>query len=205
MSERQKQSQTADLTSSLPALAPSPSPLPLPSIADSASSTVSSSASSSASRSKLSSSNSLESKARRKKRGASSKAVAAVLADDALPLETKSESTVWKDEWRTDDFEVTNTDPEMEFCQLPEELAGLRTFIRTHEEAADAIFDLDVLQCRHIIVYDGSLELIRHLELAQVARPHSQLQIFYLVYEDSAEEQRLLNAVNREKDAFEVK
>lgn len=58
---------------------------------------------------------------------------------------------------------------------------------------------------RHVIMYDADLEAIRRLELYQalVVAPQS-LKIYFFIYDASAEEQRYLSTLRKEKDAFDM-
>lgn len=63
---------------------------------------------------------------------------------------------------------------------------------------------LENLKPRWIILYDPDLAFVRRIELYKAANEDvTELKVYFMVYEDSIEEQRYLSMVRREKDAFE--
>ncbi|KAJ1950726.1 DNA repair protein RAD16, partial [Dispira parvispora] len=66
--------------------------------------------------------------------------------------------------------------------------------------------DLGVLwetQPQFIIMYDPNPIFIRQVELYQALNPDRFIRVYFIVYDDSAEEQVYLTAVRKEKEAFE--
>ncbi|KAJ1967774.1 DNA repair protein RAD16 [Dimargaris xerosporica] len=54
-----------------------------------------------------------------------------------------------------------------------------------------------------VVLYDPNPMFIRQLELFQTTHPGHPLRVYFLVYENSVEEQLYLSAVRKEKDAYE--
>lgn len=56
---------------------------------------------------------------------------------------------------------------------------------------------------KHVIMFDPDVESIRRLEIYQATFiSPAQIKLYFLIYEESAEEQRYLTALRKEKDAF---
>ncbi|KAF4523777.1 hypothetical protein B566_EDAN009009 [Ephemera danica] len=55
----------------------------------------------------------------------------------------------------------------------------------------------------YIVMYDPNVSAIRQLEVFQARHPEIHLQVFFLIYGGSVEEQAYLTALRREKEAFE--
>lgn len=62
-----------------------------------------------------------------------------------------------------------------------------------------------LLSCepKYIILYDVNISTVREIEMYQATRAKEVLRVYFLMYEDSIDEQRYLTALRREKDAFE--
>ncbi|XP_076323334.1 LOW QUALITY PROTEIN: DNA repair endonuclease XPF-like [Tachypleus tridentatus] len=56
---------------------------------------------------------------------------------------------------------------------------------------------------KYIVMYDADMEVVRQLEVFQATRPQLSLHVYFLMYKDSAEEQRYLTTLRKEKEAFE--
>ncbi|XP_013776603.1 DNA repair endonuclease XPF-like [Limulus polyphemus] len=56
---------------------------------------------------------------------------------------------------------------------------------------------------KYIVMYDADVGVVRQLEIYQAFRPHLSVQVYLLMYQGSAEEQRYLTALRKEKEAFE--
>ncbi|KAJ1972663.1 DNA repair protein RAD16 [Dimargaris verticillata] len=54
-----------------------------------------------------------------------------------------------------------------------------------------------------VVLYDPNPMFIRQLEVFQTTHPGHPLRVYFLVYENSVEEQLYLSAVRKEKDAYE--
>lgn len=61
---------------------------------------------------------------------------------------------------------------------------------------------LDDLNPTYVILFDPNVPFIRQLEVFN-AENNQELQVYFLVYEESAEQQAYLNELSAEKDAFE--
>lgn len=59
------------------------------------------------------------------------------------------------------------------------------------------------LEPKYLILYDVNIATVREIEMYQATRAKEVLRVYFLVYEDSIDEQRYLTALRREKDAFE--
>ncbi|KAJ2336317.1 DNA repair protein RAD16 [Coemansia sp. RSA 2681] len=62
---------------------------------------------------------------------------------------------------------------------------------------------LTLLQPTHIILYDPDPAFIRQVEMYQ-ALGHALHQVYFMVYDNSIEEQRYLSAIRRERESFET-
>ncbi|KAJ2001132.1 DNA repair protein RAD16 [Coemansia thaxteri] len=62
---------------------------------------------------------------------------------------------------------------------------------------------LPAVQPTHIVMYDPDPAFIRQIELYQ-ARGFALNQVYFMVYDNSIEEQRYLSAIRREREAFET-
>ncbi|KAI9591455.1 hypothetical protein BDF19DRAFT_455072 [Syncephalis fuscata] len=74
--------------------------------------------------------------------------------------------------------------------------------IRPVTGSADAQLLKD-LQPRHIILYDPIPVLVRQVEIYQALYPEKAASVYFMLYENSVEEQRYLSDIRREKLAFE--
>ncbi|KAI9351789.1 hypothetical protein DFJ73DRAFT_830901 [Zopfochytrium polystomum] len=62
---------------------------------------------------------------------------------------------------------------------------------------------LESLAPRWVILYDVDVGFVRRLEVYQVTNPTVNLSVYFMVYDNSVEEQRYLSLLRKEKDAFE--
>lgn len=62
---------------------------------------------------------------------------------------------------------------------------------------------LESMQPQVVIIVDPSLSWIRTLELYKARHPSWPLRVYFLMFENSVEEQRYLTAIRQEKKAFE--
>lgn len=63
---------------------------------------------------------------------------------------------------------------------------------------------LHELKPRFIIMYDADMTFVRQVEVYQASNPDIPVLVYIMVYENSAEEQRYLTVLRREKEAFEM-
>ncbi|EDV23483.1 uncharacterized protein TRIADDRAFT_50503 [Trichoplax adhaerens] len=63
---------------------------------------------------------------------------------------------------------------------------------------------LTSLNPRFVILYDPELVFVRQLEVFKASRPGQQLRVYFTMYSSSAEEQKYLTALRKEKEAFET-
>lgn len=62
---------------------------------------------------------------------------------------------------------------------------------------------LHSVEPKYIILYDVNIATVREIEMYQATRAKEVLRVYFLMYEDSIDEQRYLTSLRREKDAFE--
>ncbi|KAI8904315.1 hypothetical protein EDD86DRAFT_194941 [Gorgonomyces haynaldii] len=55
----------------------------------------------------------------------------------------------------------------------------------------------------HIVLFEPDMGFIRRLELFKALHPERDMKVYFIVYEDSIEEQQYLATIRKEKDAFE--
>ncbi|KAJ3021532.1 hypothetical protein HKX48_008294 [Thoreauomyces humboldtii] len=62
---------------------------------------------------------------------------------------------------------------------------------------------LEDLRPDYVVMYDADLGFVRRCETYQAQNPDTQLRVYFLIYENSVEEQRYLSHLRKEKQAFE--
>ncbi|KAI8914895.1 hypothetical protein DFJ77DRAFT_463850 [Powellomyces hirtus] len=62
---------------------------------------------------------------------------------------------------------------------------------------------LEDLMPEYVVLYDPDLGFVRRVECYKALNPHRKLRVYFLVYENSVEEQRFLSMIRKEKAAFE--
>ncbi|NXA54825.1 XPF endonuclease, partial [Nothocercus julius] len=65
---------------------------------------------------------------------------------------------------------------------------------------------LQEVEPRYVVLYDAELSFVRQLEIYKASRPGKplrQVEVYFLIYGGSTEEQRYLTALRKEKEAFE--
>lgn len=62
---------------------------------------------------------------------------------------------------------------------------------------------LEAIHPKVIILYEPSAESVRAIEVFQSMCPEKELIVYFLVYEESIEEERYISSLKRETDAFE--
>ncbi|KAJ2384880.1 DNA repair protein RAD16 [Coemansia sp. RSA 2611] len=80
--------------------------------------------------------------------------------------------------------------------------ASETVLVRPYSTSGDSDF-LSLLQPTHIILYDPDPAFIRQVEMYQ-AQGHVLSQVYFMVYDNSIEEQRYLSAIRRERESFET-
>lgn len=63
---------------------------------------------------------------------------------------------------------------------------------------------LDEIMPKYIILYDPDVGFIRQLETYQALHPKIRLKIYFMLYEESVEEQQYLTVLNKENQAFDA-
>lgn len=62
---------------------------------------------------------------------------------------------------------------------------------------------LAAVEPKYVVLYDVNVATVREIEMYQATAATETLKVFFLMYEDSVDEQRYLTSLRREKDAFE--
>ncbi|KAI8825717.1 uncharacterized protein EV422DRAFT_563548 [Fimicolochytrium jonesii] len=62
---------------------------------------------------------------------------------------------------------------------------------------------LEDLRPEYVVMYDPDLGFVRRVECFKALNPSMNLNVYFMVYEDSVEEQRFLSGIRKEKSAFE--
>ncbi|RKP00956.1 hypothetical protein CXG81DRAFT_12593 [Caulochytrium protostelioides] len=63
---------------------------------------------------------------------------------------------------------------------------------------------LEALQPKYIIMYDVDMAFVRQVELYSARHPEQPVYVYFMVYDNSVEEQVYLSSIRREKQAFET-
>ena len=74
----------------------------------------------------------------------------------------------------------------------------------TRSQLGDRVSVLEEMQPDFVVLYEPSLEATREVEAYQAMHPERRVTVYYLVYQDSVEEQRYLSDLRRERDAFKA-
>ncbi|SAM07091.1 hypothetical protein [Absidia glauca] len=107
-----------------------------------------------------------------------------------------------------DDFEVDSIIATMELGEhdiLPtfeEVTAGSIVTIQCYENDVNEQV-LEDYQPRYIIMYDPNPAFIRRVEVYRAMNPSLQVRVYFMVYDNSVEEQKYLSLIRKEKEAFE--
>lgn len=62
---------------------------------------------------------------------------------------------------------------------------------------------LEDLRPRFVIMYDPDPAFVRRLEVYRALHPDIQVRVYFVIYENSIEEQNYLSLIRKEKEAFE--
>ncbi|KAI9307779.1 hypothetical protein BJ944DRAFT_261379 [Cunninghamella echinulata] len=62
---------------------------------------------------------------------------------------------------------------------------------------------LDDYKPRYIIMYDPDPSFIRRIEVYRASNPSLKVRVYFMVYDNSVEEQKYLSLIRKEKEAFE--
>lgn len=113
---------------------------------------------------------------------------------------------------RSEEKKKGNQDSEMEGSDMTEtETEGMEsppafpnTIFHPLKSAEFALQQLlHSVEPKYIILYDVNIATVREIEMYQATRAKEVLRVYFLMYEDSIDEQRYLTSLRREKDAFE--
>jgi len=72
----------------------------------------------------------------------------------------------------------------------------------THDAIASEV--LEELQPRYVVLFDPEPNFVRAIEVAQATRPSLQMHVYFMMQQDSVEEQRYRSALRNEREAFQV-
>jgi DNA excision repair protein ERCC-4 len=77
-------------------------------------------------------------------------------------------------------------------------------YIRSFNQSATDHSDmLDSIKPHYIILYAPSITMIRKIEIHKSLYPTQKIKVYFLIYDNSVEEQHYLTSLNREKQSFE--
>ena len=62
---------------------------------------------------------------------------------------------------------------------------------------------LEDISPQYVVLYNPEVSFIRQLEVYQYCKPKPKLKVYFLLYEDSVEEQQYLSTLNKENQSFE--
>ncbi|KAJ3298748.1 hypothetical protein HK104_010313 [Borealophlyctis nickersoniae] len=93
----------------------------------------------------------------------------------------------------------------------PNDLVVIRPYSSTSSSIAggsvsngdDDARALEELKPRWIVMYDPDVGFVRRVEVFKAQNPHCPLKVYFMVYDNSVEEQRYLSQIRKEKSAFE--
>ncbi|KAG2226446.1 hypothetical protein INT45_000614 [Circinella minor] len=74
--------------------------------------------------------------------------------------------------------------------------------VQTYDNDVDEEL-LEDLQPRFIIMYDPNPAFIRRVEVYRAMHPELDVRVYFMIYENSVEEQNYLSLIRKEKEAFE--
>jgi DNA excision repair protein ERCC-4 len=99
----------------------------------------------------------------------------------------------------TDDFDPNGDDLLASFEEIPN--TSLMTIQRYEDDLNEQI--LEDTQPRFIIVFDPNPGFVRQIEVYRAAHPTVDIRVYFMMYENSVEEQNYLSLIRKEKVAFE--
>ncbi|KAI9243897.1 hypothetical protein BDA99DRAFT_448776 [Phascolomyces articulosus] len=86
-----------------------------------------------------------------------------------------------------------------EFSEVdPGSIVSIQTYDNDINEAL-----LEDLQPRFIIMYDPNPTFVRRIEVYRATHPELDVRVYFMIYENSVEEQNYLSMIRKEKQAFE--
>lgn len=104
-----------------------------------------------------------------------------------------------------DDIEFSENNVGEEEWTGAEPMETLHAAVYTYTQANERLSILSELEPRAVILYDPDMAFVRSIEVYCATRPADAqpLRVYFAVYQDSAEHQRYLTSVRRERDAFQ--
>jgi DNA excision repair protein ERCC-4 len=127
--------------------------------------------------------------------GASSSSAGAMGGIGALGVSTSAHTTAIPDAIEMDQASIA---AHFALLEDPDE----STVICTHSAGANEV--LDELQPRYVVLYDPDPGFVRAIELAQAMRPSVQIYVYFMMQQNSVEEQRYRSALRIEREAFQA-
>ncbi|KAJ2211451.1 DNA repair protein RAD16 [Coemansia sp. RSA 1813] len=113
-----------------------------------------------------------------------------------------ADSAEHNSDYESDDDVLLETTFDEHFGMLPSnEAIFVHSYYACGNQAGNNI--LEVLQPTHIIMYDPDPAFIRLVEVYQATGRAPLKQVYFMVYDNSLEEQRYLSAIRRERESFE--
>ncbi|KAI8576312.1 hypothetical protein K450DRAFT_257648 [Umbelopsis ramanniana AG] len=80
----------------------------------------------------------------------------------------------------------------------PSEVVTVSQYVGEDEAAL-----LEQLQPKFIIMYDPNPAFVRRVELYRASHPDREVRVYFMIYDNSVEEQQYLSSIRQEKEAFE--
>ncbi|KAF7243066.1 DNA repair endonuclease XPF [Varanus komodoensis] len=119
--------------------------------------------------------------------------------EDAEGLSSGQESGT---ETRPEDLQLNPSLPDAYYGILKEPLTAIHPLNGCGDPYALTRV-LQEVEPRYVVLYDAELTFVRQLEIYKASRPGKPLRVYFLIYGGSAEEQRYLTTLRKEKEAFE--
>lgn len=96
-----------------------------------------------------------------------------------------------------DEVDVATFNPIFDVLEKPQ------VIIHPHDSAYIGSL-LKEIRPKYIIVYDPDISVIRQVEIFRASNPRLALQVYFMLYDGSVEEQKYLSSVNSETGAFQT-
>ncbi|KAI8149173.1 hypothetical protein BJV82DRAFT_209509 [Fennellomyces sp. T-0311] len=100
---------------------------------------------------------------------------------------------------KEDEIALGDDDLLPEFTPVsPESIVSIHTYENDFDEDL-----LEQVQPKFIIMYDPNPAFIRRVEVYRATHPERNIRVYFMLYENSVEEQNYLSLIRKEKEAFE--
>ncbi|CAO3681836.1 unnamed protein product [Umbelopsis vinacea] len=126
------------------------------------------------------------------------------IADNAEALDREESSTILDtgiplDPTATVSSVVGNRDILPHFDEIPPpEIITVRQYVGEDDTSL-----LEQMQPKFIIMYDPDPAFVRRVEVYRSSHPGKEVRVYFMIYDNSVEEQRYLSSIRQEKEAFE--